>query len=128
VTLLAVSGQGFVDSLAPNDSNSVLSASLPHAINRDRLPNPFKDDEPACDFPIYYLEEWRAANGLSYPDHPAIFRSNIQTVFPAISKYPNFSAVLEAFGDEQVNTQPGYAQAGGHLDEVWPKSKVRLAL
>jgi hypothetical protein len=31
-------------------------------------------------------------------------------------------------GQETVNAEPGYAQAGGHLEIVWPGSKVGVGM
>ena len=93
-------------------------------VNRDELPNPFGDDQPACDFPIYTLSEWHAEHGGDLPDHAAVFEYDKSVPFPGLEHFANFSAVLEHFGEDVVDTQPGYAQAGGHLGNLWPESKV----
>lgn len=102
------------------DNTPPLLSSHP---SRRRMTNPFEDNEPHCDFPTYSLEEWRAINGDKLPDHPALFKAH-GAAPPAMSKYSNFTAILSTFGEEILDTEPGYAQAGGHLVLLWPKSRV----
>jgi len=98
------------------------------AYNRSSIPNPFRDDEPACDLQVYSFASWHAENGDELPDHPAIFEPDPGTSFPALKMFPSFESVLLKMGQDKVNSEPGYAQAGGHLEIVWPGSKVRAGI
>jgi hypothetical protein len=92
------------------------------------MPNPFGDDQPACDLPVYSVAGWHAEHGNALPDHPAIFEPDPETPFPALTAFATFASVLRAVGQETVNAEPGYAQAGGHLEIVWPGSKVGVGM
>jgi len=99
-------------------------ASGSFKIDRGNLPNPFGDNEPPCDVPVYTIDEWRKKNGDTMPDHPCIFAADPKTAFEAMVAYKDLSSLLHDFGNETVTTQPGYAQAGGHFHYVKPHSRV----
>lgn len=96
--------------------------------NRSSIANPFGDDEPACDLQVYSFASWHADHSDELPDHPAIFEPDPETSFPALQMFPTFESVLQNMGQGIVNSEPGYAQAGGHLEIVWPGSKVRFGI
>ena len=96
--------------------------------NRSSITNPFGDNEPACDLQVYSFASWHAEHGDELPDHPAIFEPDPETSFPALLMFPNFESVLQKMGQGIVNSEPGYAQAGGHLEIVWPGSKVKVGI
>jgi hypothetical protein len=78
----------------------------------------------ACDLPTYSLAEWKAAHGLRRPPFPALFLADSSTHFAGMDLFEDMGRFVDAFGDEAIDTQPGYAQAGGHLNGMWPKSRI----
>ena len=123
-----VSGQslGSLVSPSPPSSSSSSSSSLPYyppLVNRTAIPNPFGDGQPPCDLPVHDMAAYFGKHGKSLPDHPAVFRSPGRT-FPALGKFRSFGNFLEQYAEEEVTTEPGYAQAGGHLSLLFPQSRM----
>jgi hypothetical protein len=96
------------------------------AVNRSAIPNIFNDSFPSCDLPVYDLDQWIRINGNVYPDHPAIFQPSTSTTHgnTAYVLYKKREAFLSKFGNQTVQTEPGYTQAGGHLGHLKISSRV----
>lgn len=50
-------------------------------VDRAKLENPFHDDQPPCDVPVYAIDEWRRMHGDVMPDHPCMFAAEQKTAF-----------------------------------------------
>lgn len=85
----------------------------PNVPSRARDGDPWGDGGPACDLPVYSLENWMAAHGRRFPDHPCLFAAGPTTWSAGFRDVPDMRAFLAAFGNETVDAKPGYAQAGG---------------
>lgn len=95
------------------------------AVVRAVHPNPFADAQPACDLPVVSLEEWIERHGVALPDHPLVFRPSPLSTMRAFSSFPDADAFLASpHAEAAVHTEPGYAQAGGHLAYTSVRSAV----
>lgn len=78
-------------------------------------------DASSCDIPRTALRAWLADHTPDErPDTPIIFEPSDDERFPM----PSWLSFMHDFSDEAVDTQPGYAQAGGHLNMIWPLSRI----
>lgn len=72
-----------------------------------------------CELPTHDLETWLAHHGPRMPDYPCVFRASAATVASELfARYRRPAAFLDDFGNISVHSEPGCAQAGGHLAYV----------
>ena len=72
-----------------------------------------------CELPTHDLETWLAHHGPRLPDYPCVFRASAVTVASELfARYRRPAAFLDDFGNVSVHSEPGCAQAGGHLAYV----------
>jgi hypothetical protein len=75
------------------DSGHPAFASVDITVDRSMLGNPFEDNEPACDVPVYTIDGWRREHGDVMPDHPCMFAAEKKTAFQV---RPNLVRGLQA--------------------------------
>lgn len=90
-------------------------ASSPELSTRARRLRHTRD----CELPTHDLETWLAHHGQRMPDYPCVFRASAVTVASELfARYRRPQAFLADFGNVSVHSEPGCAQAGGHLAYV----------
>jgi len=78
-----------------------------------------------CDpeVPFYDMDKWRQEHGDVLPDHPAVFRDNVDRA--GYKMFDSLKKFIAAHGDEVVAGNPEYGQAGGFGANV-PNKNVKM--